>query len=277
MEQVEQKINWFPGHMKKATDQIKKILKTVDVVIEVVDARAVNLTSNWQLQALVNSKPILQIALKNDLAKPEEVTAKTNFVYANKFDRQLVKKVLQKLEIITAAKTANFQRKGLMSIHYQVMVIGLPNVGKSTLINCLINKKQIRVENRPGVTKNVTRVKLNEKFSLLDTPGILFKRIDDFATGAKLVLMGIIKPEVTPFHAVMTFAYNYFKVNYLALLNHAYQVNGNDDYEIFLTKIAAKRKFMLKHDIYDLQRAEQSFYHDVVNGKLGKISFEHES
>lgn len=277
MEQAEQKINWFPGHMKKATDQIKKILKSVDVVIEVVDARAVHLTSNWQLQALVNNKPILQIALKNDLAKPEAVSAKTNFVYANKFDHQLAKKVLQKLEIITARKTANFQRKGLMLIHYQVMVIGLPNVGKSTLINCLINKKQIRVENRPGVTKNVTRIKLNEKFSLLDTPGILFKRIDDFATGAKLVLMGIIKPEVMPFHAVMTFAYNYFKVNYLALLNHAYQVNGNDDYEIFLTKIAMKRKFMLKHDIYDLQRAEQSFYHDVVNGKLGKISFEHES
>ncbi|WP_027120182.1 ribosome biogenesis GTPase YlqF [[Mycoplasma] testudinis] len=276
MENSQQKINWFPGHMKKATDQIGQILKSVDVVIEVVDARGVNLTSNHELETLIGSKPLLQVALKSDLVDIKTFTNKPNLVYASKYDMNLVKVIIKKLEAITASKTAKNKAKGLLVSNYQVMIIGLPNVGKTSLINTLIKKSHLRVENRPGVTKKISQVKLNDRFNLLDTPGILFKKIDEFNVGAKLVLMGIIKPEVVPLNEVMLFGYRYLTKHYLALITKFYQFEIDENYEFFLERLASKRKFLLKGNQLDYDRAQQTFFSDLTSGKIGKINFEYE-
>ena len=158
--------------MKKATDEIQRTAKNVDLIIEVLDARAMNATSNPVVHQL--NKPVLQIALKNDLALKGDNSILTGSLKNKGFRNEIIRAMDQAL----AAKIERYKAKRLLNPKFLVMVVGLPNVGKSSLINFLKQKKHLITENRPGVTKKQTTVPVNERYFLVDTPGVLFKNID---------------------------------------------------------------------------------------------------
>lgn len=270
------KINWFPGHMKVATDAIKNICTKVDAVLEVVDSRGIEISSNNDLRSLIPNRPIIKIALKNDLADDVGHSCQNeNIVFANKYQKNLRNLILQKLNNVMQEKTQKLKNKGLLLPNYNIAVIGLPNVGKSTLINVLVKRTKAKVENRPGVTRSIMTIKLNEMFNLLDTPGVLYKKIEDFEVGAKLTLMGIIKSDVVPLHDILVWAYDFLINKYPNLLMAycpGWQVEW--DYELFLTAIAKKRNLVISGGQYDLNHASQIFYQDIMNGTIGKLNYE---
>lgn len=269
-----QKINWFPGHMKKATEAINLAKKNIDLILEIIDARGVNISTNHELLNIFTNKPLVRVALKTDLADLNIKPVLPDLLYLSKYEKNARNKILNQIEAITKTKTENLKSKGLLLPHYNIMVVGLPNVGKSTIINILTKKIKTKTENRPGVTKKITWIKLNDKFSLFDTPGILFKKIDQFDVGAKLTLMGIIKPEVVPLSDILVWGFNYLKTFYYHQLKTYYHFDEDLDYEPFLMNIAKLRNFVLQKNIYDLDRAQKSFFNDLLNGLICKINYE---
>lgn len=269
-----QKINWFPGHMKKATEAINLSKKNIDIILEIIDARGVNISTNHELIDIFANKPLLRVALKTDLADLNTKFILPNLLYLSKYEKNARNKILNQLEAITKNKTEKLKSKGLLLPHYNVMVVGLPNVGKSTIINILTKKIKAKAENRPGVTKKITWIKLNDKFSLFDTPGIFFKKIEQFDVGAKLTLMGIIKSEIVPLSDILFWAFNYLKTFYYQQLKTYYHFDKDLDYESFLINLAKLRNFVLQKNICDLERAQQSFFSDLVNGLVCKINYE---
>lgn len=260
--------------MKKATEAIDLAKKNIDVVLEIIDARGINISTNHELLNVLGNKPLVRIALKTDLADLNTKSDSLNLLYLSKYEKNARNKILNQLELITKTKTEKLKSKGLLLPHYNVMVIGLPNIGKSTIINILTKKIKAKAENRPGVTKKITWIKLNDKFSLFDTPGVLFKKIDQFETGAKLTLMGIIKPEVVPLSDILLWGFNYLKTFYYHELKAYYHFDGELNYENFLVNLAKLRKFLLQKNNWDLERAQQSFFNDLVSGLICKINYE---
>lgn len=261
--------------MKKATEAIDLVKKNIDVILEVIDARGINISTNYELLNIIGNKPLVRVALKTDLAD----LSNTKFDYSNllclsKYEKNVRNKILNQLEKITKVKTEKLKSKGLLLPHYNIMVIGLPNVGKSTIINILTKKIKAKAENRPGVTKKITWIKLNDKFSLFDTPGVFFKKIDEFDVGAKLTLMGIIKPEVVPLNDILVWGFNYLKTFYYHELKAYYHFGEDLNYENFLINLAKVRKFLSQKNNWDLERAQQSFFNDLVNGLICKINYE---
>ncbi|QEX47545.1 ribosome biogenesis GTPase YlqF [Mycoplasmoides gallisepticum] len=268
------KINWFPGHMKKTLDDINKIKKHIDLVIQVLDARAINLTSNPDLLGIFKQKKIINVALKSDLADLSyQYDSET--IVTNIKDHQFSNFLLNKLHQILSDKIKRLQAKGLVTPHFNIMVIGLPNIGKSSLINKLIKKNHNKVENKAGVTKRQTFVKLNKNFTLYDTPGVLYKRIDDFILGAKLSLLNVINLEVIPMQEVLSFAYSYLNQYYHnQLLEWAKQEIIPEQFHEFIEQYAHKKGFLNKNNAIDLNATYMNFYQDISLAKIAKVNYE---
>ena len=193
-------IQWFPGHMAKALRQVKENLKLVDVVLELVDARLPESSRNPQLKDLLQDKPSIIVLTKMDLADPKETRKWIEYyekmgqpaVAINSVQGSL-KVIDKKIKEVLAEKLANKKARGILSQRIKVMCIGIPNVGKSTLLNHLVKKNVAQVGNRPGVTKSQQWLKAGKDLQLLDTPGILWPKFEDPIVGKKLALTGAIK------------------------------------------------------------------------------------
>jgi ribosome biogenesis GTPase A len=201
----EQKINWFPGHMKKATQALQKI-KHLDLVIEVVDARAINSSTNPELAQIFKHLPRLRVALKKDLADLKTIKQNQVDLIASIHDHQLRKQIIDKMDEILKPKIAALKKKGLVEPVIYVLVIGISNVGKSSLIKILKQHGKIIVENRPGVTKHQQLIKINERYFLYDTPGIMMKKITSQTEGYILSLINTINREILPLPDILNFA-----------------------------------------------------------------------
>ena len=192
-------IQWFPGHMAKALRQVKENLKLVDVVLELVDARLPESSRNPQLRDLLQDKPSIIVLTKMDLADPKETRKWIEYyekmgqpaVAINSVQGSL-KVIDKKIKEVLAEKLANKKARGILSQRIKVMCIGIPNVGKSTLLNHLVKKNVAQVGNRPGVTKSQQWLKAGKDLQLLDTPGILWPKFEDPIVGKKLALTGAI-------------------------------------------------------------------------------------
>jgi ribosome biogenesis GTPase A len=189
-------INWFPGHMAKSLRDIQSI-KNLDIVIEVVDARCINLSSNLELSKTFH-KPKLTIALKSDLADIVVVNSRDDLLIGSIKNRHFKQKIIGKLDAIFSKKKQELKQRGLINPQFYGIVVGLPNVGKSSLINFLATKTKLIVANKPGVTRTKQLIKINNSYFLYDTPGILFKKITNDIDGYKLALVGVIRREVLP-------------------------------------------------------------------------------
>ena len=274
-------INWFPGHMAKTRREISEKLDLIDIVFEIVDARIPFSSKIKDIDDLIKDKPKIIIMSKKDLCD-ESKTSKWIKYYEEKgykvlmFD--LMKDNINKLYTATdeILKDLNEKRieKGLKERKYRALVMGIPNVGKSTLINKLTGKRATNVGNKPGVTKVISWIRINDKLELLDTPGILWPKIDDTAVGYKLASFSAIKDEILPKDEVACFILEYMFNNYNEVLVNRYGITNIDDYSDVYDIIGRKRGCVIRGNEVDYDKVSNLIIKDLQDGYLGKVTFD---
>ncbi|MFV0254809.1 MAG: ribosome biogenesis GTPase YlqF [Erysipelotrichaceae bacterium] len=268
-------IQWFPGHMTKAFREIKKTLSQVDMVIEIRDARVVLASENPLIAEIVGMKPRLIILSKSDLADPivtqewiEQLRNETTKVVALDFLHDNLNIVTEKAKELMSAKIERQIRRGIKPRAIRAMIVGIPNVGKSTLINRLNKKKIVKVADRPGVTKALRWIKINKELDLLDTPGVLWPKFEDPLSGKLLAVTGAINDKILDLEILCNFAYDFIMSNYPNILTQRYGPLPIDS-EQGLLAIGKVRHFLIRDGIIDLERVRIVFL-DEMRGQYGK-------
>ena len=279
--QNSKKIQWFPGHMTKAARQMEENLKKVDFVIEIRDARIPDSSRNPMLDGIIHTKPRLIILSKKDKADPE--LTKEWITYLEKDNVRVIALDLvhenYKAAIVQASKTlcASFiekqKRRGIKPRALRAMVCGIPNVGKSTMINTLAKRKAAKTADKPGVTKSLQWIKLDKDLELLDTPGVLWPKFDDQQIGLKLALLGSIRDEVVTMDELAMFAVEWLMENNSSSLIETYGIEIQDTPWHTLEQVAIKRGYLQKGQI-DENRLMNSFVKDMRENKCGLITWE---
>lgn len=277
-------INWFPGHMTKALRMMEKEIKIVDAIIYVLDSRAPFSCVNPKLNTLVNGKPIIYILNKVDLADDVLVKEWTNY-FNNKPNSKCIvlssvesgsaKKIESAVKEMLKDKIEKYKNKNI-SINLRAMVIGVPNSGKSTLINNLCGKAKTITGNKPGVTKGKQWVKIASGLEILDTPGTLWPAFDNNTVAHHLAYIGSIKEEVLDIPTLsLDFIKDINKIN-TNILKNRYKIDfdeKNTELEI-LEMICVSRGYKLKGDELDYDRGAYALINDFKQTRLGKITLE---
>ena len=274
-------INWYPGHMAKTKREIKEKINLIDIVIEVIDARIPFSSKNKDVDAIVGNKPRILIMSKMDLCDMEKAL-KWKKYYEDKGYKVIMVDLLNNKnvnEIINITnemgKSLNEKRrlKGLKDRRTRVLILGIPNVGKSTLINRLVNKKATNVGNRPGVTKNLEWIRINKDLELLDTPGILWPKLDNQELALNLASMTAIKEEILDTEEVAFYIINKIKKLYPDSLKSRYKLEdlGGD---IDIVTNIGKRIGACKGNEINYERVYSTVLRDLREGLLGKVTFD---
>ena len=267
-------IQWFPGHMSKARRQVQENIQCVDFVTILVDARLPLSSQNPMLTNIVGDKPKLLILNKADLADPVRIKEWQSYFESqgistlsiNSKEQSAVKKVTDAAKKLMADKLARQKERGIRIETLRTMIIGIPNAGKSTLMNRLAGKKIAVVGNKPGVTKGQQWLKSNKDLEILDTPGILWPKFEDETVALKLALTGAIKDNLLPMDEVTIFGLNYFKEHYPEELTARFkQLDLSQEAPDMIMDMTQKLGF---RDDYD--RFYSLFVKDVRDGKLGR-------
>lgn len=276
-------IQWFPGHMAKARRQVEEKLKLVDFVVELVDARAPLSSQNPMLQQVLQSKPKMIILMKKDLAD-QRVTEKwiayfqeknITAIAINVNDKGDIQKVIHQAKALGQEKMDKLAKKGIKPRAMRAMIVGIPNVGKSTLINRLANKKAAKTGDRPGITKQQLWIKVKKDFELLDTPGILWPKFEDEMVGLRLAVLGTIKDQLISLQDITVFIIKYFQENYPVLLEERFNIDRemNDMVEIF-EAIGKKRGCLESGGTVNFDKVAEVVIQDLRTGRLGPITLE---
>ena len=283
MENKTTNINWFPGHMQKAKRQMQESLKLVDMVIELRDARIPYSSENPMIKDLIGQKPRLIILTKKDMADPKVTEEwleyfKTNGIKAVAVDSNhddLKKMIPGLVKEILADKLARAKARGIRKKVLRAMVVGIPNVGKSTLINGVVKKKIAKVENRPGVTRSLQWIKLNEDVELLDTPGVLWPRFQEERVAFNLALVGSMNDQVVDLRAIVLASLDYLKKYYADLLSEHYDIEIVEETAFeTLKRLGAKKNLYKLAGEVDVKRTVEFFLAEIRNDKVGRISWE---
>ena len=278
-----QTIQWFPGHMAKAKREIMEKLKMVDLVIELRDARIPYSSSNPMIDEIVGTKPRLILLCKANMAD-QEITRewieyyKKNNILALDIDSLTgyhVSSVVKYAKLALSEVFETRRKKGIVSEQIKAMILGIPNVGKSTLINTLSKRKAANVGDKPGVTKSQTWIKVNQDILLLDTPGILWPKFEDQMVGLKLAMCGSIKDEILDMATICAKSIEYISLNYKDKLLARYNLEEIDeDPYVTIEMIAKKRGFLLKGGIPDMTKAYAIIMNELRGVKIGAMSYE---
>lgn len=275
-------INWYPGHMKKSLDKIRQSMKMVDIVLEIVDARIPISSRNPVLDDIIGDFPRLIIFNKSDMADPKETkkwikyfndknieVLEYNAIKDNKTNElyKLARKTLQDLFEKRANK--NIQNKSI-----KMMIVGIPNVGKSTFINNISKKKKAVVGNRPGVTRNNQWIRTNSDIMLLDTPGVLWPKLELFDGGKNLAFTGSIKDEILNIEDLAYDFIKYMQNNESDKLEKRYKLDSNLETIQILDKIALNTGSILKGQEIDYFKVSNIIFDDFRKLRLGRISLE---
>lgn len=275
-------IHWFPGHMQKALNEIKERIKVIDVVIEILDARCPLSSINEQLEQIIANKKKLIIISKPDLADPIQ-TKKWELFLRTKYDSLLVldltsstcwKEINNAVSLLGKEKHDKEIAKGMKPQPIRAMIIGIPNVGKSSLINRVAKRKAAGVENKPGFTRGEKWIKVNNDFLLLDTPGILPMNYENKEKAANMALIGSIREDILPNEALVDILLNRFKKLYPMALKERFGIDEIKQTHLVLESIADKRKLLDSSGNLDIERAESLLLKEFKDGKLGRFTLE---
>lgn len=278
-----QTIQWFPGHMAKAKREIIEKLNMVDLVIELKDARIPYSSTNPMIDEIVGKKPRLILLNKSSIADPNITKAWMEY-YRSKNILSLdidsvtnyhISSVVKYANMALSELMANRSKKGIMSKQIKAMILGIPNVGKSTLINTLAKRKAAATGDKPGVTKSQTWIKVTPDLWLLDTPGILWPKFEDQMVGLKLAMCGSIKDEILDLEAITAKSIEYLSINYPEELKSRYKIDElcEDPFDT-LEMIAKKRGCLLKGGIPDITKVCTLIMNELRGNKIGAMSYE---
>ena len=278
-------IQWFPGHMAKAKREIADKIKLIDIVVELVDARAPYSSKNPLFNSVVNNKPRLIVMTKEDLADDKLTQKWIDFYKSKGYYAMSVnlkqfneyKKIIQVCKEILKDKMAREAKKGLKPRAMRAMVLGIPNVGKSTFINRLAKRKATVTGNKPGVTKAQQIIKVDKDFELFDTPGVLWPKFDDLNVARNIALIGSIKQDILPLDELFIYAVNYLETHYANIVCNRYNIiiDLNTDWvEKAYDDIAKNRKIKPVRGYTDYDRVMEVFFNDIFDGNMGKITWE---
>ena len=273
---------WYPGHMTKAKRQMQEDIKLIDLVIEVIDARCPISSRNPDINSLANGKLRLVLLNKSDLADKSVNQKWTSYFKEQGFycveldsrDRKNMKGVQATLDEVCAAKFERDRKRGIKNRPVRTMVVGIPNVGKSTFINSFAGRAVAKTGNKPGVTKGKQWIKLNKSVELLDTPGILWPKFEDNTVGLHLAFIGSINDAIVETRELSLELVDFLKDNYPGVMKNRYDVDEDVINHEIITNIAAKRNFVKKGSELDYDKAAAVLIDEFRNGSLGKISLE---
>ena len=275
-------INWFPGHMTKAKREIQEYLKLVDFTIELRDARIPISSKNPLIEVLTNQKPRLIILTKKDKADPiqtkkwiEQLSSDNTIVFAvDHFKDNIKDLIIKNSAILMKNKIDKMISRGINPRAMRAMVLGIPNVGKSTMINRFSNKKITEVSDRPGVTRHLKWVKLNKDVELLDTPGILWPKFEDQNIGYKLAIIGSINDNVIDLEDISYYLIDILKLHYPNTLVERYNIDITlNKHEIF-KQIGENRKWFKKNNEIDVLKTSTMFLNEFRDNKIGNLTLE---
>lgn len=277
-------INWYPGHMAKTRRQIKENIEMIDIIYEVVDARIPVSSKIKDINDLINNKPKIMIMTKFDLCDSEKTkliaSSYKNMGYEVVMVDLINNKGIDDIYFITndLLKSLNKKResKGLKPRAYRALIIGIPNVGKSTLINRLVGKKAAITGDKPGVTKSLSWIRVNKDLELLDSPGILWPKLDNQKQAFNLAAFSAIKEEILPIDRVAVYILDTLNKKYKQNLVNRYEVNNfnYDDIVPSYDIIGKKRGCIVSGGNIDYDKVSKLIIKDLREGKLGKITFD---
>lgn len=275
-------IQWYPGHMTKAKRAMKEDIKLIDLVIELVDARVPLGSRNPDIDELAKGKGRIVLLNKADLADDgctERWIAwfKEQGIHALRINARSgmgMKQIQPLVQEACKEKIERDRRRGIKNRPVRTMVVGIPNVGKSTFINSFAGKACAKTGNKPGVTKGNQWIRLNKTLELLDTPGILWPKFEDQEVGIRLAFVGSIKDDILNMEELALTLIGYLKEKYPGVLNARYEVSEEEENLGVLEGIARARGCLKKGEELDYAKASGILFDDFRSGKLGRITLE---
>lgn len=276
-------IQWFPGHMAKARRQVQENLKLVDIIFELVDARLPLSSRNPMIDEVINQKPRLLILNKYDMADETETRRWIAYfeergqkaVAINSFEGKGLQAVNKAAQEILKEKWDRMKAKGMKPRAIRAMIVGIPNVGKSTLINRLAKKNLAKTGNMPGVTKAQQWIKVGKEIELLDTPGILWPKFEDQEIGYKLALTGAIKDTITNMEDLAVYGLRFLALHYPARMEERYKMTAVDeDLVITFDHIGKLRRVFGQGGEIDYDQVALLIVRDIRDQHLGKLTFD---
>ena len=276
-------INWYPGHMAKTKRQIEEQLNLIDIVYEVVDARMPLSSKIADIDDLIKDKPRVLVMTKYDLCDKEETDKIIKYyesigykvVPLDLMNNANVNNLLKVTESIMNDENKKREEKGLKARNGRVLIVGVPNAGKSTLINRLVGRKSVGVANTPGFTKSLSWIRINKDLELLDSPGILWPKLEDQEQAHILASFSSIKEEILNLDSIAIFIINKLYELYPSLLEERYGVTEIDeDYIEVYDTIAKRRGALTRGGVADYEKVSNIIINDLKNGYIGKVTFD---
>ena len=273
---------WYPGHMTKAKRMMQENIKLIDLVIELVDARIPISSRNPDIDELGKNKARLILLNKSDLAEEKQNDAWVEYfknkgfsvIKVNSRKGGGIKSIQNVIQEACKEKMERDRKRGILNRPVRAMVVGIPNVGKSTFINSLAGKACAKTGNKPGVTKGKQWIRLNKNVELLDTPGILWPKFEDQIVGLRLAFIGSIKDEILNVEELAAELIQFLKKYYTGVLAEKYNIVESEDPYKCLADIAESRHCLLKGSELDTNKAATLLIDDFRDGRLGRITLE---